>query len=449
MSSTDLISAAPPISIDDDPAKDARAGAIAVGTFAALFLGWAGLAPLDAAATASGQISISGHSQIVQHREGGVVSAVDVAEGQHVKAGQVLMELAPEDVGAQVMSLRAGFISLQAQRARLMAELQDSPQIEWPASFAALTGDDLAAAKEAMRVQQAQFDAGTGALRAQEAINARKAAGLGEQITGSQAQLASISQQQTLLDQQLQGTQSLAAKGYASLNSVQALQRASADLAGSHQQTAANIADYRQQIAAAQLETSNLVKQRSMNAADALRETEDQLATLTPKLDAARFQLARGTLRAQTDGVVSGLTVFTAGTVVAPGQKLMEVVPDHQILIVDARIAAPEIEGVHVGQAADVRLISPGARGMPILRGSLTELSADSVTDDKSGQVYYTAQITVPKNEFDLTNQDNNGNSVARPGMPVEVMIPLHKRSAFEYLFGPLTQALWQSFRQR
>src|SRR5215831_12620389 len=103
--------------VNDDPAREIRYGLYVLGGFAALFLGWSTLTPLDAAATAAGQISVSGHDQIIQHREGGVVASVDVVEGQHVKAGQVLVELAPEDVGAEVKSLRAQAISLQAQRA--------------------------------------------------------------------------------------------------------------------------------------------------------------------------------------------------------------------------------------------------------------------------------------------------------------------------------------------
>src|SRR5215831_6368809 len=103
--------------LNDDPGKEIRYGLYVLGGFAALFIAWGDFTPLDAAATAGGQISVSGHNQIIQHREGGVVASVDVVEGQHVKAGQVLVELAPEDVGAEVKSLRAQAISLQAQRA--------------------------------------------------------------------------------------------------------------------------------------------------------------------------------------------------------------------------------------------------------------------------------------------------------------------------------------------
>jgi HlyD family secretion protein len=435
--------------VDDDPSREIRHGLIVLGGFAALIFGWSALTPLDSAAVAPGQISVSGHSQIVQHREGGVVAKVDVVEGQRVKANQVLVELAPEDVGAQVKSLAAEAISLQAQRARLTAELQGQPRITWPAEFQAMTGDDLADAQDAMKSQQAQFDSGLGALHAQQGMAERKAQGLASQVTGSQSQLEAVTRQQTLIDQQLTGVRSLAARGFASQNSIRALERTAADLAGSRGQYAANIADYRQQILQSRLEASTLERQRREAAASSLRETEDQLNTVTPKLEAAKLQLARGTLRAQADGVVTGLSVFASGSVVEPGQRLMEIVPSKPVLVVDAKIAASQIEGVHVGQKGEVRFMSLSARGVPILSGVITKLSADSFADEKSGQAFYTAEVTVPKSQLDIVSRLRGADSAIRPGVPVQVTIPLQKRTAFEYLFEPLTQALWTSFRQR
>ena len=370
----------------DDPGTEIRGGALIIAAFVGLFVLWAATTPLDAAATASGQISVSGHDQIVQHREGGVVASVDVVEGQHVSAGQVLVELAPEDVGAQARSLRAQMISLEAQRARLTAEVEGKTSIQWPDSFATLTGDDLRTALDATQSQQAQFNAGLGALRAEQAINARKAEGFSQQIAGSQGQLELVTRQQALLDQQLQGVRSLAAKGYASQNTVRNLESTAADLSGSRAQHAADIADFHQQQAEALLESSSLEKQRSQTAASALRETEDQLNDVSPKYEAVRAQLERGTLRAQSDGTVTGLSVFAPGAVVAPGQKLMEVVPSHPTLVVDGRLAAADVEGVRVGRKAEVRLMSLSARSVPALNGVVTEVSADSFVDDRTGR---------------------------------------------------------------
>jgi HlyD family secretion protein len=434
---------------NDDPSMDIRGGLLVIGAFIGLLIAWAALTPLDAGATASGQIIVSGHDQIVEHREGGMVAAIHVVDGQSVKAGQVLIELAPEDVGAQVRALRAQMISLQAQRARLLAETEGKAAIEWPASLSDLTGEDLATAQDSMKSQQAQFDAGLAALRGQQEITARKAAGVSQQIEGSQGQLASVVRQQALLDQQLQGIRSLAEKGYASQNSVRTLERTAADLAGARAQHAANIADFHQQVAQAQLQSRDLENQRNLTAATALRETEDQLNEVAPKLAAARAQLERGTLRAQADGVVSGLSVFTPGAVVAPGQKLMEIVPTHRSLVVDARLPASQVEGIRAGHKAEVRFMSLDARQTPVLTGVVTQVSADSFADERTGQAYYSLQATVPQDQLALLKDVQGADSGIRPGVPVEVVIPLRKRNAFDYLFEPLSQSLWKSFRQR
>jgi HlyD family secretion protein len=432
---------------DDGPGRDLRAAFAILGAFVGLIGAWAFLAPLDSAATANGQISVSGHDQIVAHREGGMLARLDVAEGQRVRAGQVLAELSPEGVGADVTALSAQVMSLQAQKARLTAELQGQDRIAWPDAFSALTGADLAAAQAAMRVQQTQFDADLGDLRAQSAASASRAQGLTEQIVGGRNQLQSNVREQTLLDQQLAGVRTLAAKGFASQNSVRALERSDAELQGSHDAIAANIAQYRQQVAENALSLQGARKQFAQAAANTLRETDDELATALPKLDAARAQLQRGTLRAQTDGVVAGLAVFSAGSVVAPGEKLMEIVPSSPKLVVEARLSPNDLRGVRIGQAAEVRLTALGSRGDPILHGKLTELSADSLTDERSGQRYYAASVTVPKAE--IAKLADGGDDALRPGQPAQVMLPLKARSALDYLFEPLSQSLWSAFRQR
>ena len=209
----------------------------------------------------------------------------------------------------------------------------------------------------------------------------------------------------------------------------------------------ANIAQYRQQIAETTLSLQGARKQFAQAAATALRQTDDELGTALPKLEAARAQLQRGTLRAQSDGVVAGLAVFSAGSVVAPGEKLMEIVPSSPKLVVEARLSPNDLRGVRAGQTAEVRLTAFGSRGDPILHGNLTELSADSLTDERSGQRYYAATVTVPKPE--LAKLDGGDDDALRPGQPAQVMLPLKQRSALDYLFEPLSQSLWSAFRQR
>ncbi|HET9161199.1 MAG TPA: biotin/lipoyl-binding protein, partial [Caulobacteraceae bacterium] len=150
----------------DDPTPELRFGAIVAGVFFIGFLGWAAFAPMDQAAYAQGKVTVAGHRQTVQHREGGVVSAVMVKEGQQVQKDQVLIQLAGADVQAQERSLAATVIGLKAQRARLIAE-QLGGAISWPAEFAGMTGPNQEEVQRAERVQIAQFNAHHSTLGAQ------------------------------------------------------------------------------------------------------------------------------------------------------------------------------------------------------------------------------------------------------------------------------------------
>ena len=433
--------------LDDTPAREIRAGYLILSAFLVSVLSWSALAPLDAAERATGEITVSGHDEAVAHREGGVLAEIDVVEGQHVRAGQILAKLAPESLGADVSALKAQVTSLQAQRARLTAELDGSPTIAWPNEFLMLSGGDMATADSAMRTQQALFDADAEELRAQAGVANAKAHGLTAQISGAQGQLAANDRQQELLGEQLRGVSSLAAQGYAPVNSVRALQRSAAELAGARDQIVADIGQSRQGIAESALTLQAARQMRTEATASALRETSDQLTAALPKLASSQAQLDRGILRARVDGVVTGLTAFSPGAVIAPGQRLLEVVPDSPKLVVEGNLPATAGSSVHAGQGAEIRLTSPEARLDGLIKGTVTQVSADSFADERSGQRYFTVTVTVPRSEL-ARAESRSGATPLKPGLPVEVMIPLRKRSAFEYLFEPITQSIWRAFRQ-
>ena len=144
----------------DDSRGDIRLGIIIAGLFFVIFLGWAAFAPLDSAAYASGQLIVSGQRQSVQHRDGGVVAAIRIVEGQRVQKGDTLIELAGAEVRAQERALAAQLVNSQAQRARLEAELSGAAVITWPAEFSTVTGSRRAAVAEAVRVQCNEYSGG-------------------------------------------------------------------------------------------------------------------------------------------------------------------------------------------------------------------------------------------------------------------------------------------------
>lgn len=437
------------VTIRDDGRREVFVGCAIAVAFFVLFLGWAALARLDAAAYAQGEVAVAGHRQSVQHKEGGIVSALNVKEGQTVQAGEVLIEMAGADAKAQYRALSAQVLGLQAQQARLHAEQFGQSTITWPASFATLKGEELADAQAAMKVQETQFQARNAAVVSQKNVLRKKTAELAQQVQGFQRQIQATDEQNRLLGEELEGVKSLAAQGYAPQTRVRSLQRNQAELGGQRGQYSASIAQAHEQAGEAELQIMQVDRQRAEEVSSQLRDVEFQLNDAQPKLSAARDQLARQQVRAPASGKVVGLTVFTVGGVVAPGQKLMDVVPDQAGLVIEARLAPADADDVKVGHEVEVKFPSLHDRTLPVLKGVLTKLSADSFTDDKTGARYFTAEATVSDAALAQLKGAENGAFELKPGLPAQVLIPLRKRTALQYLTQPLTEAIWRSFREK
>jgi HlyD family secretion protein len=131
--------------------------------------------------------------------------------------------------------------------------------------------------------------------------------------------------------------------------------------------------------------------------------------------------------------------------VIAPGAKLMDIVPDHAPLVVEARMPPNNADQFYVGQKADVKMTSMSDRQLQPLTGAVTRVSADSFVDDKTGARYFTIEVTVPEAEVNKIDSQRGPNGGIRPGLPVTVEIPLRKRTAFQFLVEPLSQAVIRS----
>lgn len=433
----------------ENPRADILLGAaVAVGFFV-VFLGWAAFAPLDAAATAAGEVIVSGHRQTVQHREGGVIGAINVHEGQHVAAGQVLVELAAADVRETERAIAARVIGLQAQRARLKAELAGAPAIAWPEELAALGEADRPLVVEAIKLQQSEFAARSTALKAQERVLHQRTAELAQQIEGYNRQIAASKRQESLIQDELVGLRSLAERGLAPQNRVRAVERAEAQVSGARGQYEATVAQSEQQAGETRLQIIQAEKDFKEKASADLRDTEFALSEALPKLKIARDQLDRIQIKAPASGAVVGLSVFTPGGVIAPGQRLMDVVPDRAPLLVDAKVSPADADDVHIGQVAEVRFVSIHDRALPIIKGSVTKLSADSLVDEKTGIRYFTVEVAVPMGELARIERRRDRSFTVKPGLPVQVLIPTHRRTALQYMVEPLGDIIWRSFRER
>jgi HlyD family secretion protein len=431
----------------DNPGGDIRVGAIIAALFFVVFLGWATFARLDAAAIAPGKLAVSGQRQTVQHREGGVVSEILVKEGDRVQQGQVLIRLAGADVRAQERALSAQAIGLLAQRARLYAEQRGLPTITPPPEFRTLQAEDRAQAREELQIQAAQMRTRRAVLSAQRGALGEKVGQAGNQGQGYSRQLVAINDQLKLIEDELGGMRTAAEKGFVSQNRIRALERAKADLEGQRGQYSATIAQSQGLASESRIQSLEAQGNYMERVATELREVEASLNDVMPKLQAARDQLARTELRAPASGTVVGLTVFTPGGVIEPGQKLMDVVPERAPLTIEAKLSTVDGDDVHAGREALVSFDALHERSLPALKGKVTRVSADAFTDEQTGASFYTAEVAVPLSELKKI-EEVRGTDVLRAGLPVSVQIPLRKRTALQYAFEPLTASLRKSFRE-
>lgn len=409
----------------DDARKEIRFGLTAFIAFFVIFLGWAALAPLDAAVVAQGVVVVAGNRQTVQHRDGGVISRIAVEEGQHVDQGQILIELSNPEVAARKEALLSQVLDLQMQRAQLIAAQNGLTTIEAPIEWATLPPEDRATADAALESHQREMQARRAALRSQRSVTGAVDA----RIAGYQQELVAIDRQDSLLEEELTGVRSLAERGLMPMTRVRALERAQAELDGRRAELRASIAGALE------------------DRAEETRDIEARLAQLLPQLAGARAELERTLMRAPVAGAIVGLQANTVGGVIHPGEAVMEIVPEGQDLIVEARVRPEDADNLRTDLAGEVRITAFSGRNMPTLRGSVRRVSADRFVDERTGQAYFLMQMAVTQAELArLTAQDPHAQ--VRPGLPAQVIVPTRKRTALQYFLEPLNQSIWSSFRE-
>lgn len=432
----------------DDPRRDIRIGAGVAILFFVVLLGWAAITPLDAAVGGNGVISVLGNRQAVQHPTGGVVTALHVHEGQAVRAGDVLLELAEPETRAAERALTSDYLSLLAQRARLTAEQAGQRTFVPPPEFIGLPPSDRPLAEAALRLQIGEMRARSGSMSAQQSVLSQRALQLGEQQNGFAQRRESLAEQRRILEEELSGLREVAKKGFAAGNRVRALERAEADLRGQQASMSAEIARAAEGIGETRMQGLSLSSGTQEQIATDLRETESKLSEVLPKLIALRDQLRRAQIRAPATGNVVGMTIFTVGGVVAPGQTLMEIVPDHKALVIQVQLNPADADDVYPGQQAQLRFVSLRDQNLPVITGEVRTVSADRFTDEKSGQAYFRAEVDVAPSEL-ARLQRLLGRGQMRPGLPVEVMLTVRKRTALQYLIEPLTRTFRHALHEQ
>jgi membrane fusion protein, type I secretion system len=427
----------------DDRATGAMvAGFAVVGVFFGVIGTWAAFAPLDSAAIAPAVIKVEGNRRSVQHLEGGILKELRVREGDAVKEGAVLLVLDNAQAQATYNVLRKQDIELQAQEARLKAERSNAAAVEFPRRLLDQSADPEV--QSVMRGETALFASRKATLQGQIDLTRKRISQTREQITGLRGQNLGQVKQLESTREELKGLQNLFKQGYVPRQRMMELDRQASSLEGMAAESAAQVVRLGQQIEELTLQITQIQSDRQQQVDNELRDVHARLLETLPKLQAARDIVERAEVRAPYSGRVVGLSVFGVGAVISRGDKILDIVPDSELLVVEAQLGVDDVQEVRPGMRAEVRLTAIKQRTVPIVYGEVRNVSADRLTDAKTGAPYYMVQIKLDEKELARL-----GEVKLVPGMAAEVAIPTGARTALDYLVRPLTDTMNRSFRQR
>lgn len=395
------------------------------------FLGWAALAPLDKGVAVSGKVMVSGHRKVVQHPSGGIVERIDVRDGDKVAAGQVLIRLKETPLLGQAQSLRSQFYGSLASEARLNAERDGVASVSFPTELTALASEPEVASNLAL--QRQLFDSRRQALLLDQQ-------GIDESIAGAEAQLRGVRDsqaskvlQRTALTEQLLGLRELAREGYIPRNRLLDSERVYAQVLGSISEDYGRIGQLQRQVLEMRLKIRQLAEEYQKEVRTQLADTRVRTEDLRNRLASAEFELANSQLRAPVAGIVVGLDVFTEGGVIKPGQALMEIVPQGEPLLVEARVPVELADKVHAGLPVELMFSAFSQSTTPRVAGEVMLVSADRQVDERTDEPFYTLRAQVTE-----AGMAQLAGLQIRPGMPVEAFVRTGERSMLNYLFKPL-----------
>jgi membrane fusion protein, type I secretion system len=438
-----------PPAVSDSMRSAAIAGWAIILIFFGGFGAWAVTAPLHGAVVANGFVRVEGNRKSIQHLDGGIVKQLNVKEGDRVKAGDVLIVLDDSQARAEYNVLSQQFLVLRATEERLRAELANASSLTMPEDLKA-AGNEHPDVTGIWNGTIHQFESRLAALAGQRSVIREKIAQLEAQITGSEAQEKAYREQFESVRKERESLTSLVERGLIAKPRYLQLERSGVGLEGQAAETSANIAKSRQAIAEQMQQMAQLDNDRMTEVTKDLRDTQAKLLENIPKLSNAKAVLGRMDIRSPYSGEVVGLNVFSVGGVIMRGDKLMDVVPAQDSLIVEAQIAVDDIARVHPDMNADVHLIAYKQRITPVVHGKVMQVSADRLTEKRTDNArdnsafYYVALVRLDEN--DLAELPHVR---LYPGMPATVMIQTDERTALDYLVGPIVMSFNRAFRQQ
>ncbi|SMO80066.1 HlyD family secretion protein [Thalassovita litoralis] len=414
------------------------AGSIVVFLTFGVLGGWASVAKLDSAVVAPGTITLDSNRKVIQHLEGGIVEEILVREADQVKQGDVLLRLNNIEARSNLDVIQLRLSVARITEARLLAERNVEEDVQFPEEF---SGDLSTAVKAALMDQQELFEDRRNILQSQVEIFESRIAQTKEQIDG-------LGMQKSALERRLENYQSLVErmtsgeeKGLVQSNLLSQRRDELIDIEANLGRIVSEIAQAKNAVSVTELELLQAKQQYRERANTDLEKVRAEISELKERGKVVEDVLLRTEIVAPEAGNIQNLKVHTLGSVIRPGDILMELVPDDDEMIITAQVSPTDIDNVHPGLITEVRFSAFKTRLTPIVLGKVETVSRDVITPS-SGDAppYYLARIKVPDEDIPEDIRDR-----ITAGMPVDTVIATGERRVVTYLAAPVMDAIRKS----
>ena len=425
--------------------KPIRLGATVLVVGFGAFLLWTAFAPLDQGVPASGTVAIETRKKTIQHSSGGVVKDVLVKEGQWVKEGEVLMEVSDTQARANNETIKQAYLSQRAVEARLEAERNNAGSIIFGSEILENKSDLFV--QQVMLTQQTLFAARRASYNSEVSALEQSIQALKEQLWGVDQSLANRQVQIQLQEKHLKSIKTLAEDGYAPKNQVLQMEQTQTELKTALSDLKSNQARLSRSIEESQFRLEQRKQDVIKDVMSQLAEVKKEVQAGKEKLTATKEELARTQIKSPVDGQVVGMNISATGGVVMAGQKLMDVVPKSEALLVDAKVLPHIIDKVHTGMDVSVRFNTFANTPQLVVPGKLVALTSDVINDPSAGMAgissYYLGRVEITAEGLQIL-----GSRVLQPGMPTEVVFKVGERTLLQYIMYPLTKRIAASMKE-
>lgn len=414
------------------------AGLAGIGLLVSSIVGWAAFAEIEGAVLGDGTVVSRSDSKRVQHRYGGTIARIHVANGDRVKAGDVLMRLDGTDVRAELAILRTKMAELLVRRHRVLLERDES---DWQRVAPAVQRqlDGITGHSELVHLQRKLFSSRRALRQSRISQLNERIAQFGNEIRGLEALLKSRTGELDILEKEIEGLQKLRVRGLVQMPRLNALQRARVEKQGQIAETVADVARVRGKISETKLQVIELTDSYQSGVLEEMEKIDADLSETAEKRRAAKARYDGLDITASTDGYVHELQVSTIGGVVAPGEVLATLTPIGDELVVDGRIKTSDRDQVAIGMPVRVRFSAFNQRTTPESSGRISIIGSDRSKDETDGVPYYKVRVRLdqPSDEIEIM-----------PGMPAELIITSGARTVGSFLVKPLADQLSRAFRE-